>query len=1686
MIYVNDVILAIDDLYSDDLELLTSGEALRSESKLASEEYNKTGSISEEHFNEMNSKSLNFVLAVFARVSLPGKVIKIIHDEIKTGMSAIELLQVTKRYCNGNANADELIDSACNFIKNISSHYPIVGPIIGPLFGDAAKKILTSVNEEAEMLYGYSDLIGHYLDAYYQRRYYEEYNAYLLESGILPEVSQEETTQLDNGVILIPNFQSVKTLCGTSNNDNIENTQSNIKVYGLSGDDNINNNGNNKNVTIDGGSGNDLINNKNRYSNVTIDAGSGDDTIQNQSSNCSIIAGDGNDSVVNDGLSDSSHVTIDGGDGNDTILQKGDSYVSVNGGAGNDRIENIGYDNITLNGGDGNDYIYNWTFGERLTVDGGTGNDYIDNKGSNLLLKGGSDSDTIVTGYHPYGGNNVTISGGTGNDLIFLESYANNNLILFSSGDGNDTVKGFKTNSTLRIGNGTTDTYSKTISGNSIIVKAGTSKIILEGVANLSTVNIEGCEIYEWQDPIGGETLTITGLKNGATLNDDMFTRNGSEIIFKPTNAVIPDEPSMITISDGVIDTSALTTTQAVDAHWDGNTYVSTKTASSWTTGASTVRFTVATGGVAQFTISGLKSGADVTNLTPDASGNIYLTTTILPDATAPTLKLKNVVSGGKYQFVLPSGVKLDSKPETVAATFTGDGGTYNYTSAYDKGYYSGDGTAITYHTATTQTAFNLSGLKTGLTLGNQIKISGDAVELTAAAVGTSDIELTSDTYKLTLPTALTTKTSHSATFTNSGTTFTYKGEYTDAYFSGDGNSYTYKPSTESNATTFKVTNLKSTSDKSALVKAFDESSKTLTLTRAYLNGADVTISDGCKLALAADVPTSTENFGSFTKFSKGTATFTTGVVGEFYTLDDNKITYTAATSGKSITIKGLKTDLKITDGAIDGITADYSNGVTTFKIKESALNGGDVTLTGDNYKLELDDYTKPAEVPTTFENGVYTQAHMPAFYTATDKKISYVKQFGGDKFSISGLADSADIGNGINVDSKGVVTISNSALNGENVTLINDTKDGVNKITYKLAIDKDVPTSATKKTATWSNIGNAYTYTAAYTSDFYKLSGNKLAYTKAVGGEQFTISGVTNTNGIKISDKTVTLGKSVLDDSDITFDSDNFTLAFDKTVPSVTEIKASWTGKNGTFTYTAAGKSDGYVLEGNRVVYKAQQGCEQFTVTGVKDTKNISVSGNVVIIGKNSLNGKTVELIGADYQLALADDVPQDATEKTATWSGGNGTFTYTTAYTPEHYTLDGDKISYLPKVGGDEIQFSNLNKSANFGEVQSGIDISQVDGSVTISFNTEKIFISGKAPTVTVPKALKYTLAVATELEPAVHEATWISKGTNATLQADVDAGYTVSNNKIVYSKEKTGAAQLVLAGLANSENLPQPRDKIITLDAKNLGAKTSVTSNAGGYSINLTGDMSGKSFVGTSGSDMINVAAKNATITGGKGDDFITLEQGATLIYNSGDGNDTVNFANGFAVSLSGSTEVKSLAKSDSEFVLGFGNNSSITVTDIGDDTFEIFGKKQNFTVDPNNLDGSKFSAVTTFDAHEVTNSISIEGNANANTILGGEGDDILIGGKGNDSLWGGEGGDTFIYNSGDGKDVIGGFEDSDLLQIIGDFSASYNSLKNEIYFKVGSTTNAITLKNFIATSFKVNEDTYQISGNNLIKK
>ena len=278
-------------------------------------------------------------------------------------------------------------------------------------------------------------------------------------------------------------------------------------------------------------------------------------------------------------------------------------------------------------------------------------------------------------------------------------------------------------------------------------------------------------------------------------------------------------------------------------------------------------------------------------------------------------------------------------------------------------------------------------------------------------------------------------------------------------------------------------------------------------------------------------------------------------------------------------------------------------------------------------------------------------------------------------------------------------------------------------------------------------------------------------------------------------------------------------------------------------------------------------------------------------------------------------------------------------------------------------------------------------------------------------------------------------------------------------------------------------------------------SVVGSSGNDSINNSGAYVTINAGAGAGNDYISNSyynSSNVTVNGGAGDDIVYLSSynpGDSVIqYVSGDGNDVIqNFNTKSTLSIAGGSHSTATSGNDIIVTVGKGqitlqNAATLSSVNIVNSTPVTVGNSASSAV---TID-SEFKSMN---ASSRTKAIQITGNSYDNLIRGGSGadklygqagDDTLRGGKDNDSLWGGNGADKFIYTSGDGQDIIYGFDNDDMLLITGAFSASYSKSKKEVYFKVGSTDKAVTLKDFTATSFSVNGIDYKVSGSKLVEK
>ena len=157
-----------------------------------------------------------------------------------------------------------------------------------------------------------------------------------------------------------------------------------------------------------------------------------------------------------------------------------------------------------------------------------------------------------------------------------------------------------------------------------------------------------------------------------------------------------------------------------------------------------------------------------------------------------------------------------------------------------------------------------------------------------------------------------------------------------------------------------------------------------------------------------------------------------------------------------------------------------------------------------------------------------------------------------------------------------------------------------------------------------------------------------------------------------------------------------------------------------------------------------------------------------------------------------------------------------------------------------------------------------------------------------------------------------------------------------------------------------------------------------------------------IGGSGNDTITGDANNNTFQSGYGDDSVS----------GGDGDDTFRFNTiedgGFDV-IDGGAGTDVITAWGPSAIIGLRGISNVeTITAGAYSDISISGSSSADSLD--------FSSVT------LTNITKIDGGSGNDTIIGSAAADTIVGGLGNDALQGGAGGDRYVFNLGDGQDVI----------------------------------------------------------------
>jgi Ca2+-binding RTX toxin-like protein len=202
-------------------------------------------------------------------------------------------------------------------------------------------------------------------------------------------------------------------------------------------------------------------------------------------------------------------------------------------------------------------------------------------------------------------------------------------------------------------------------------------------------------------------------------------------------------------------------------------------------------------------------------------------------------------------------------------------------------------------------------------------------------------------------------------------------------------------------------------------------------------------------------------------------------------------------------------------------------------------------------------------------------------------------------------------------------------------------------------------------------------------------------------------------------------------------------------------------------------------------------------------------------------------------------------------------------------------------------------------------------------------------------------------------------------------------------------------------------------------------------------IYGTIDDETLNGLGGDDQIYGKDNNDTLIGGKGNDYLEGGTGQdTYIFNRGDGQDTIfeHYYYGLNIIQFGaninSTDVEYEKDHNLDLIIKIKDTEdSIRLKDYfinnDPDRFKHFELvfEDNTIIDNNEFEKYRFNATNKNDLMQGTmDGDVIDSKGGDDTLLGDYGDDILIGGTGNDTLRGHYGHDTYIFNLGDGQDII----------------------------------------------------------------
>ena len=455
-------------------------------------------------------------------------------------------------------------------------------------------------------------------------------------------------------------------------------------------------------------------------------------------------------------------------------------------------------------------------------------------------------------------------------------------------------------------------------------------------------------------------------------------------------------------------------------------------------------------------------------------------------------------------------------------------------------------------------------------------------------------------------------------------------------------------------------------------------------------------------------------------------------------------------------------------------------------------------------------------------------------------------------------------------------------------------------------------------------------------------------------------------------------------------------------------------------------------------------------TINGGADNDTISNSGNNVLINGNGGNNSISNDEGSNVTIngGYSDDfisnsgtnflINGDYGNDTLTNNGGNN-ITLNGGYGNDVINSNGD--SKVTINGGDGDDVINISNGKNLIQYNAG------NGNDTIFGITEN-------DTLKIIGANYAAVRSGNDIRIIVGDNSVLIKDA-ANTKFNIDG--TQEGNAIPNGWKF--ASSIATASISSAEHLDLTENYgagIVKVNGTKLTKDTSIIGNELDNSIK-----------GGTGSDTIDGSEGNDTLTGGKGDDIFIYSGGEDLITDYGTGADTIKFdidntenisveadgTNLIYKTSAGNLTVKNGNGKDIKLIDSVGKNISLEI----EQTLYIEGTSGADNIS-NSLDNATINALGGNDKiYNEGSNVTINAGAGNDKINIDEGAEniTIYGGAGNDTIYNEGNGNLYQYATGDGKDVIVGYNENDTLHITNGVY-SYSISGNDFIVKVGSNT------------------------------